>query len=55
MGDNIRARISGTIIDPGRGTYDHNYLRTMTNGGAGMSEQIELEDMMMDPPDDDYD
>lgn len=54
LGDSFRARIAGFSIDP-RGAYDENYLRTMTNSGHGMSEQIELEDMMFSPQDSDYD
>ncbi len=46
LGDRFRGRISGISANPHRGVYDSNYLRTMTNSGASMSEQIELQEIM---------
>ncbi|KJF60281.1 uncharacterized protein CIMG_10604 [Coccidioides immitis RS] len=33
------------------GVYDRNYLRTMTNSGAALSEQIELEELTREAED----
>ncbi|OJD24275.1 hypothetical protein ACJ73_04367 [Blastomyces percursus] len=48
LGDSFRARIAGFSINPREAIYDRSYLRTMTNSGSAMSEQIELEDMLRD-------
>lgn len=42
LGERFRTRLSG-------GSYDRSYLRTMTNGGPAMSEQIEMEEMLNNP------
>ncbi|KAI9879115.1 MAG: hypothetical protein M1830_009502, partial [Pleopsidium flavum] len=42
LGDRFRAGLSGT-------TYDQNYIRTMTNSGPAMSEQIEMQGMLDNP------
>ncbi|OAX83319.1 hypothetical protein ACJ72_02319 [Emergomyces africanus] len=52
LGDNFRARIAGFSVNPREGAYGRSYLRTMTNSGSAMSEQIELEDMLRDRADD---
>ncbi|MCJ1251847.1 hypothetical protein MMC30_009085 [Trapelia coarctata] len=54
LGDSFRARIAGFPINPRRAVYDQNYLRTMTNPST-MSEQIELQDILHESRDDDYD
>lgn len=46
LGDNVRTRVSRSSVDARRGVYDRNYLRTMTNSGTSMSEQIELQEIM---------
>ncbi|PGH05539.1 hypothetical protein GX51_02878 [Blastomyces parvus] len=51
LGDSFRARIAGFSINPRDAIYDRSYLRTMTNSGSAMSEQIELEDMLRDRTD----
>ena len=51
LGDNFRARIS---VSPRNGIYEKDYLRTMANSGSAMSEQIELQEMMDDTHDEDY-
>ncbi|OAT04548.1 hypothetical protein BDBG_16277 [Blastomyces gilchristii SLH14081] len=51
LGDSFRARIAGFSINPREAIYDRSYLRTMTNSGSAMSEQIELEDMLRDRAD----
>ncbi|KAK2766828.1 hypothetical protein FQN54_006142 [Arachnomyces sp. PD_36] len=52
LGDGFRARIAGFSINPRAAVYDNNYLRTMTNSGPAMSEQIELEEMLRQEIDD---
>jgi hypothetical protein len=49
LGNDFRARIAGFSIDPRYAAYDRHYVRTMASGGSGMSEQIELQDMMEEP------
>ena len=46
LGGRYRARLSGFSANPRHGAYDSTYFRTMTNNAAGMSEQIEMEDML---------
>lgn len=46
FGEGFRARLAGFSINPRAVVYDNNYLRTMTNTGPAMSEQIELEEML---------
>lgn len=55
LGDNVRGRISGVLVYPRHGIYDHNYFRTMTHSGAAYSEHIEMDNMLNQPEDrDDY-
>ena len=54
LGNNFRARVSGFSISSQSGIYDKDYLRTMANSGSGMSGQIELQEMMHDTHDEDY-
>ncbi|KAL2003408.1 hypothetical protein VTN02DRAFT_3918 [Thermoascus thermophilus] len=49
LGDRFRARLAGFTVRPRIDAYDRNYLRTMTNSGSAMSEQIELENMLREP------
>ncbi|KAL2006260.1 hypothetical protein VTN00DRAFT_9914 [Thermoascus crustaceus] len=49
LGDSFRARLAGFAVRPRIDAYDRNYLRTMTNSGSAMSEQIELENMLREP------
>lgn len=49
LGDSFRARLAGFTVRPRIDAYDRNYLRTMTNNGSAMSEQIELENMLREP------
>ncbi|KAJ9304993.1 hypothetical protein DTO217A2_5485 [Paecilomyces variotii] len=49
LGDSLRAHFAGFPIRPRIDSYDRNYLRTMTNSGPAMSEQIELEEMLREP------
>ncbi|KAH8705470.1 hypothetical protein BGW36DRAFT_422026 [Talaromyces proteolyticus] len=44
LGDRFRARLRG-VSSIGADAYGRDYLRTMTNTGPAMSEQIELDDM----------
>ncbi|PGG95264.1 hypothetical protein AJ79_10153 [Helicocarpus griseus UAMH5409] len=53
LGDGFRARLAG--VNPREAAYGRSYLRTMTNSGSAMSEQIELEDMLRDRVDYDRD
>ncbi|KAL1967990.1 hypothetical protein VTN77DRAFT_2407 [Rasamsonia byssochlamydoides] len=46
LGDSFRARLRRLSIRPGVDAYDRHYLRTMTNTGSAMSEQIELDEMI---------
>ncbi|KAG5304802.1 hypothetical protein I7I50_05007 [Histoplasma capsulatum G186AR] len=48
LGESFRARIAGFSINPREAAYGRSYLRTMTNSGSAMSEQIELDDMLRD-------
>ncbi|KAA6407700.1 MAG: hypothetical protein FRX48_08538 [Lasallia pustulata] len=54
LGDRFRARISGFTLNPRHAVYDRSYLRTMTNSGPALSEQIEMHDIMNDNIDEDY-
>lgn len=47
-GEGFRATLAGFSVNPRRGVYDRNYLRSMTNTGSAMSEQIELNDLLAD-------
>jgi hypothetical protein len=47
MGDNFRARMSGTTFNPRTATFGRNYARGFGSGaGSAGWEQIEMEDMM---------
>ncbi|PGH19565.1 hypothetical protein AJ80_03901 [Polytolypa hystricis UAMH7299] len=50
LGDEFRAYFAGFPVNPRSAVYDRNYLRTMTNSGSAMSEQIELDDMVISGP-----
>ncbi|CAD0052469.1 unnamed protein product, partial [Aureobasidium pullulans] len=47
LGDNVRARIGGTTINPRHGAYGRTYARNLPSyPGAAGSEAIEMEDML---------
>jgi hypothetical protein len=49
LGDRFRASRS---VNPQGITFGESYLRTMTNSGPAMSEQIEMESMLYHPAED---
>ncbi|KAL4733984.1 hypothetical protein BDV11DRAFT_209776 [Aspergillus similis] len=38
----------GSSVRPGIGSYGRHYLRTMANTGSAMSEQIELDNLLVE-------
>ncbi|KAJ5165807.1 hypothetical protein N7492_006103 [Penicillium capsulatum] len=46
LGSRLRTHLGGR---PGLDSYGPSYLRTMANSGPAMSEQIELDDMLVEP------
>ncbi|KAF2083504.1 hypothetical protein K490DRAFT_51496, partial [Saccharata proteae CBS 121410] len=55
LGDNFRASISGFSINPRHASYGRGYARAL-GSGAGQAgwEQIEMEDMLDDPLDEEH-
>ncbi|KAJ5279320.1 hypothetical protein N7478_004692 [Penicillium angulare] len=49
LGNGFRTRIGGFSAGSGLDAYGQSYLRTMANSGAAMSEQIEMDDMLVEP------
>ncbi|KAL4821394.1 hypothetical protein BDW67DRAFT_48860 [Aspergillus spinulosporus] len=47
LGNRFRSRF-GSSARPGIGSYGRHYLRTMVNTGSAMSEQIELDNLLVD-------
>ncbi|PTU25377.1 hypothetical protein P175DRAFT_0426628, partial [Aspergillus ochraceoroseus IBT 24754] len=48
LGGHVRSWFTGISRGSGRDYYGRQYLRTMVNTGPAMSEQIELDNMLVE-------